>query len=67
MVGAIRDGAAPIPAPKPGDEPVTVVFDDGQMARTPHIAPVTSGPHANFIILDRSGENRTLEITVPRL
>jgi hypothetical protein len=67
MVPAIRDGTAPIPAPKPSDEPVTVVSDDGQMARTPHIAPVTSDPRANFTILDRSSENRELKITVPRL
>jgi hypothetical protein len=143
-VGAIRDGAAPIPAPKAAAEPVAVIepprtetvfmmrsarfrdhagvtrtarqYDDAEMpvqtaeralrrnvavpvsdprranlkgvrggfhpdprapdivdlddeeaSRPPSSAPVTSNPHENFIVLDRSAENHTFQIDVPQL
>ena len=47
--------------------PDIVDLDDGQTTCPPHFAPVTNDPHAKFMILDRSAENRTLQIEVPRL
>jgi hypothetical protein len=47
--------------------PDIVDLDDEAATRPSHIASVTSDPRANFIVLDRSAEARTLEITVPRL
>ena len=47
--------------------PDIVDLDDEEATRPSQIASVTCDPHANFIVLDRSGENRTLQIAVPRL
>jgi hypothetical protein len=41
---------------------------DHEKAINPQQNPsATSNPHTNFIVLDRSAENRTLQIAVPRL
>ena len=62
LVHAVKDGNAAIPRRPQAPEPIAV-----EPARAANIATVESDPHPNFIVLDRSSENRTLQIEVPRL
>ena len=51
--------------PDPRAPDIVDLDDDDEVTRPPNVASVTSDPR--FIVLDRSAEARTLEITVPRL
>ncbi|WP_456659563.1 hypothetical protein [Bradyrhizobium sp. JR3.5] len=68
MVGAIREGAAAIPTRKP--EPAKVTMSEPTVTIGPaHISPVmVTDPlaSANFQVIDRSAEARTIELEVPR-
>jgi len=70
MVGAIRDGAMPIPAAKPGATQAPVVVDLDVVKEpkgVPHIQPDPVLSEAYFTVIDRSAEARTIQIEVPRL
>jgi hypothetical protein len=62
LAQAVKEGHTAIPRSPQAPEPIAV-------ERTPaeSIAMGEIDPHPNFIVLDRSAENRTLQIEVPRL
>jgi multidrug efflux pump subunit AcrA (membrane-fusion protein) len=74
MPGAIREGRQAIP-PEPVRAPVEVTEPKLEMQTVSQGATVTSMPHveadpvlraANFTVIDRSTEARTIQIEVPR-
>jgi hypothetical protein len=63
MVTAIREGTAPIPAPKPSVKPVAAI-EPAPPTEPAFMTP--SDPAANFTVLDRSSEARTIKIAGPQ-
>jgi hypothetical protein len=65
MVSAIREGAAPIPTPKPEPTKATV-SEPTATIRPSHSSPIMASD-PRFQVMDRRAEARTLTIEVPRL